>query len=802
MTEARPGNKIQAVPRAALRALLPFALLVPARGLDRALGMLLHTGLDLPSIFFPALALWNPPSLLGGSLVAVVCGAAFWMTLASERSRREHQSFEEALRAEAATFSPLLLVPLVSLLELLSLALRPAFPYASTLSIALAQDFHPLLLIVIAAAILALRSPSFSLPSPRAGEVFFIAFVFYALLSPDWAATWEGHPGNEPKTLRTAVALGARLSLNVEPETSVEEGADVLSVIPPEPLLPAAREALETMIVESYGMITALPLGREAFGAQAIRAERVARQTVSGKDGGIYHVLAPGPSLLLAPFVRADQELDARRRTPGRLAITLLFWNAVAAGLLTSLFLLLRDVTGRAGIAALVTFAGGFAPPFLFFFYQFYPETLGAWAFVVMTRRLLRPDPFKVPESLFYGLLLGSLPFLHQKFLPCWGVLVLIFVYRLVSDLAPLEALVALLAPQVLSFYFTALFNFAITGSARPDALFLAWGPGGVNTARIGEGLLGLLFDFRYGILPVIPVYALAFAGILRRQFALVSVPYLVYYATVAAADNWSGSVANLGRYIVPVIPLLLVGIALVLASPLRRGVLFVCLALSGLSALGSLALWRDGAASVDTAVLFDKSAFADVNLYVPNLFFRTWNYAQPGQGIRLAVSIGLVALLTLWLRRALLGGGGGRSVPRALWGSLALALCLSLFLERWPSSRTSPLFQNAVRVGRDAKAYLTGASSVKDGRVRVRSGCLGIFISSGQPLDTLQVVAQGAGRLGDWSVPRAGGELTLTLKTLGEVSDRKGRHETLSAASLEIRTPSELLLMLHGEPR
>ena len=41
-----------------------------------------------------------------------------------------------------------------------------------------------------------------------AGEVLALAFLAHAILVPDWAWRWEGHPGNEPKYLRQAVALG------------------------------------------------------------------------------------------------------------------------------------------------------------------------------------------------------------------------------------------------------------------------------------------------------------------------------------------------------------------------------------------------------------------------------------------------------------------------------------------------------------------------------------------------------------------------------------------------------------------
>ena len=74
--------------------------------------------------------------------------------------------------------------------------------------------------------------------------------------------------------------------------------------------------------------------------------------------------------------------------------------------------------------------------------------------------------------------------------------------------------------PNVLSLYLTALYNFTVTGSVRPDALFLAWGPGGVSGARMGQGLLGLLLDSRYGILPYVPLLVLAAAGLVARRRA------------------------------------------------------------------------------------------------------------------------------------------------------------------------------------------------------------------------------------------------------------------------------------------
>src|SRR5207247_4865071 len=123
-----------------------------------------------------------------------------------------------------------------------------------------------------------------------------------------------------------------------------------------------------------------------------------------------------------------------------------------------------------------------------------------------------------------FGVLLATLPWLHQKFLPVWLVLVVTAVWLAVKDRTKPSVLAGLLVPQAVTLYLTALYNFSIAGSVRPDALFLAWGPGGVTTARLGQGLLGLLLDARYGILPYVPIYLLAGAGLVLggvRRLAL-----------------------------------------------------------------------------------------------------------------------------------------------------------------------------------------------------------------------------------------------------------------------------------------
>ena len=166
----------------------------------------------------------------------------------------------------------------------------------------------------------------------------------------------------------------------------------------------------------------AVALSRGEVGRDAIRASRITRQTIRGKDGGVYYVLAPGPSLLLAPALRADRAINLARGEPGRVAVSVLLWCALAALLVMALFQLVRDATGRPGLAAALAFGFALVPPFLFYFFQFYPEMVGALVMAVAFRTLaLRPEGLRRHPWLFGGML-ATLPWLHQKFLPVWLV--------------------------------------------------------------------------------------------------------------------------------------------------------------------------------------------------------------------------------------------------------------------------------------------------------------------------------------------------------------------------------------------
>ncbi|HET8647030.1 MAG TPA: hypothetical protein VFO85_16155, partial [Vicinamibacteria bacterium] len=400
--------------RAAVRALLPFALHGLAREVDAATGLLLRTTLDLPRFVPEALGLVGIGEAARSVLLWTLLGAVLWAALALLRARREAVPLAAALEAEARGFGPLYLRPALTVLALLALALQPAYPYAFTLPVALTQDWGMGQDVAAAAALVAWRRPRLRLPAPGAASVFFLALLAYALLTPEPARWWPNHPGNEPKTLRMAVAAGHWLTLDTEPVSAAMED------LPVDPPLAALARAARGTARESARMTAALLPGGAGVGVEAIRATRITRQVVRGKEGGVYTVLAPGPSLLLALPLRLDRALNLARGTRGRLGLTVLFWNVLAAALVAALFLLLRDASGRPGLAAALAGLVALVPPLVFFSFQFYPEMLGALALALVLRWLLFAPRWTLLTCAGLGAVLASLPWLHQKFLPVW----------------------------------------------------------------------------------------------------------------------------------------------------------------------------------------------------------------------------------------------------------------------------------------------------------------------------------------------------------------------------------------------
>ena len=359
--------------RPALLVLVPLVLHALAREADRGLGLVLRAEVAPDGL----LAEVGRAMGAEGAGVAVrvalwlVAGGAAWGALAGWQRHRKGSTWPEAFAGEAEVFAVLLLRPAITVAALVAVAARASYPYAFTLPVALTQDWAVAQDIAALAALVAWRLPPVRLPAPRAGEVFGLAFLAYALLVPDWAWRWDGHPGNEPKYLRQAVALGHGLTFDAEGVSACDGGAAHA----------AARRVVRGRRLARSGARPG-PWPWPSRGARSA-ARRSRRRASRGRRCAASRAASTTCSRRARRSCSRRRCASIARSTcdrgrPGRVVVSVLLWCALAALLVMALFLLVRDATGRAGLAAALAFGFALVPPFLFYFFQFYPEMLGA----------------------------------------------------------------------------------------------------------------------------------------------------------------------------------------------------------------------------------------------------------------------------------------------------------------------------------------------------------------------------------------------------------------------------------------
>ncbi len=786
-------------PARILLALLPFALHGLAREVDHAVGLLLHTTLDLPGFVPVALSLVDWGRAARATLLWSAAGAALYLVLAI--ASRAQAAWPVTLGSSAWLFAPLLLRPALTLLALGALAWNPAYPYGFTLPVALTQDWGFAQDAAAAAAIVAGLVPYLARLRPRLRidwrphppDVFLLAFLVYGLLTPDGARHFEAHPGNEPKYLRMAVALGHGLTLDIDTLTAPMEE------LPVTPLAISVPRAARRVAAESARLCRALATGRLPTAAAANEARPDAHLTVRARDGGAYHVLAPGPALLLAPALRLDRAWNLAYGTPGRLGFTLLLWNLLAAGVVAATFVLAREVARSTGLALAVAAAVALTPPLLLYSFQFYPELPAALALAWTARRLTTGAALDTRACALLGLACALLPWLHQKYLPLGVALVLWATLATVDGLARLRALVALLLPPALSAALIALYNFALTGSPRPDALFRALGREGVGLAHVGQGALGLLVDARYGLLPYVPWLLLALAGLRCTQTRALRAVWpaaAVYYATVAAAENWTGSISNLGRFLLPLVPLGAACAAPALRAATRPAALVLVLALGAWSARLATLLWADPLAANDSGVLLATSTFADGNVYLPTLLLSRWSDAAPALAAQLALGA-LLAALGAWVLRPTTRAVRAASPARAL-ALITLALLAAGFaLERWPARRGRARYADALAWSDDTTVFVAGAARIEGVVLVATGGRFELLLRSRTPraaltwrLDGATRVAVGDTRAVSWPATSV---LHMPLGAPLALRGRRGQAEVLARQHLTVDRPVEL---------
>jgi hypothetical protein len=272
-----------------------------------------------------------------------------------------------------------------------------------------------------------------------------------------------------------------------------------------------------------------------------------------------------------------------------------------------------------------------------------------------------------------------------------------------------------------------------------------------------------------------------------------------VYYLTVASADNWSGAVCSLGRYAMPVVPLAAALVAVALdRTASRRAALGLALSLAAWTGLIAVRLWPDPLASNDCAVLLGKSTFADGNVYIPNLFIKTWSEGAPGLLARIAVWIALAAAVAVWMWRV--ERNRSESSPVRVLGAVTVVVLAAAFLlERWPSAYAAPRFRDGLDLGGGTSVFVLGAD-VREDFARVPSSEVDLLVRSRAPLTALTLIAEGEGVLrspdrAPIALSPQGTTVDLPLTPLSSLMGRRGVAETLYRRSIVLDGPRGAVL-------
>jgi hypothetical protein len=195
------------------------------------------------------------------------------------------------------------------------------------------------------------------------------------------------------------------------------------------------------------------------------------------------------------------------------------------------------------------------------------------------------------------GATLAALPWLHTKFI----IFLAVFAGAMLVALRRRpRAAAAFATPVAASIVAWLGFFYAIYGTVDPQAPYGDYNRIFLLARNIPRGVLGLLFDQKFGLLTFAPVYVCAAGGawlmLRQREWRWPAGVLLAAIALHVGSSArlymwWAGSSAP-ARFLVPILPCLAAPIAVAAArwrSPAARAVLWTSLTVSVVIAIGSL---------------------------------------------------------------------------------------------------------------------------------------------------------------------------------------------------------------------
>ena len=216
------------------------------------------------------------------------------------------------------------------------------------------------------------------------------------------------------------------------------------------------------------------------------------------------------------------------------------------------------------GVAALVC-----ATPFIAQSSAIYPDGPGAAVVslaLLTTLRLERGMPPRASWLVVTGAALALLPWLHLRFslLSAAFALAVLWLLRRAPEFGS-NALVFLAAPVISAALWFAS-TWVMFETLDPTSPFRQKASGSLAAAP--AGMLGLLVDHEYGLLPYAPAFAFAASGMvtLVRTFPLTAAGGLLAFTgtlVTGASFVWWGGTSSPARFLVPVLPVLVLCLAM-----------------------------------------------------------------------------------------------------------------------------------------------------------------------------------------------------------------------------------------------
>ena len=283
-----------------------------------------------------------------------------------------------------------------------------------------------------------------------------------------------------------------------------------------------------------------------------------------GRNGAIYSSHAPGLAVLVLPAFAAFGY-------PGTVGLVVGL-SAVTAALT---FLVAWRAT-RSVSASWFAWVTMLSAPVLLLTNSLFPDSVAPLLVVVGVLPLVEPRARTTRCLPAIGSALTLLPWLHTRLAILAGSLGVVIVARLLGESRRWTRTLAFLAVPLVGAAAWLGFFWAVYGAVDPTTAI-----GKHPTASLlSEGLVGLFFDQKFGLIVAAPLMVCAFAGVLAglrtgpRRLAVEGLAIVVPYTLMVAAwDMWWGGYSTPARFLVPIAPVLAVAGALFVARPHSAGV-------------------------------------------------------------------------------------------------------------------------------------------------------------------------------------------------------------------------------------